>query len=92
MENKMITEQQLINNIEKAIQSKTEDRKRLVRILISSEIGYWDDASRYYVYDEYITESLSMIRKPSRAWNLSYYKHIMSKKFLKQLQEKLEKQ
>lgn len=81
----------LIKSIIEALSLKrTESERKDIIYRISREIGYWDSAKRYYVDDEYITDSIKEIRRPSRVWNLSYFSHINSRRYLKQLLIKLE--
>lgn len=84
---------ELLNLVNKALEiDKKENPSEYhdtVKI-ITGIIGTWDKASRYYINDEYETESSSYIRSPSRSWNLSKYKHVFTKKYLTQLKVKLE--
>lgn len=84
-------ENHLIELINNALSlSRTDSERKDIIYRISRNIGYWDSAKRYYVDEEYITDSLCQIRKPSRTWNLSYFSHINSRRYLKQLLIKLE--
>lgn len=58
------------------------------------EIGFFDKttAKRYYLYDVFETESSSYIREPSRAWPHSILKHTNTKKYKRQLKDKIEKE
>lgn len=64
---------------------KNKELKYDLNKQLSKLIGYWDKADRYWIYDEYKTESSRNVRYPSREWNLSFYKHIFTKKYVKQL-------
>lgn len=57
--------------------------------LTAKQIGSFDKANRYVIDFAYQTESSANIRKPSRAWPYTEYKHIFTKKYAKQLAEKL---
>ena len=54
------------------------------------DIGHFDSGKRYYISEEYRTDSSRYIRSPSRHWPYSEYKHIFTKKYAKQLAEKLQ--
>jgi hypothetical protein len=55
----------------------------------SKKIGHWDKGNRFYINEDYHTASSRAVRAPSRAWPHSEYKHIFTKKYAKQLAEKL---
>lgn len=55
----------------------------------SKQIGQFDRANRYYVKQDYVTESINNLRAPSRGYPYAQYKHIFTKKYAKQLAEKL---
>ena len=60
-----------------------------MKTLSTKEIGTWDKAGRYTIDAPYQTESSNAIRKPSRAFPFSEYKHALTKKYSKQLSAKL---
>ena len=78
------------------------DTKTLKRILSDlntdyvdiDEIGFFDKttAKRYYLYDVFETDSSLCIRSPSRNWPYSVLKHTNTKKYQKQLKQKIEKE
>ena len=53
----------------------------------SKLIGSWDKAGRYYLFDDFQTESSKAIREPSRRFPWSIYKHIFTKKYFNSLTE-----
>lgn len=55
-------------------------------------IGYFDKGGRYYLKDEFCTDTSDNVRSPSRAWNLSVWKHVFTGKYLKSLSESQLKQ
>ena len=67
------------------LEEKNAEARKDLSYKLSKRIGYWDKAKRFYLFDEYQTKSSLGIRTPSRAWNLSVYKHVCSKKYVKQL-------
>ena len=54
--------------------------------------GKFDKGGRYYLNDEFCTETSVRVRCPSRAWNLSVWKHVLTGKYLKSLSESQLKQ
>lgn len=60
-----------------------------MKTLSTKEIGTWDKGGRYTIDELYQTESSNAIRKPSRAFPFSEYKHALTKKYAKQLSAKL---
>lgn len=48
-----------------------------------------DNAGRRYIKEQYTTDSSSSIRSPSREWPNSEFKHAMTRKYAKQLVDKL---
>ncbi len=60
-----------------------------MKTFTAKEIGSFDNAGRFYISAEFHTESSSVVRTPSRSWPYSQYKHIFTKKYAKQLAEKL---
>ena len=60
--------------------------KTLTKELIR-KIGYFDQAGRFYLNDEFETETSRAVRKPSRAWPLSIYKHCFTQKYFKSLSD-----
>ena len=55
----------------------------------SKEIGHWDNGGRFYINNEFHTDSSKAVRTPSRAWPFSEYKHIFTNKYAKQLAKQL---
>ena len=56
------------------------------------KIGKFDNGGRYYLDDEFQTDTSAYVRSPSRAWNLSLWKHAKTAKYLKSLsKEQLDK-
>lgn len=56
------------------------------------KIGRFDKGGRYMLSPFFETETSKSIRSPSRAWNLSIWKHCQTAKYLKSLSnEQLEK-
>ena len=49
------------------------------------KIGSFDKGGRYYLKPEFETETSDAVRAPSRAWNLSVWKHVFTGKYLKSL-------
>lgn len=58
-------------------------------VLSMKQIGHWDKGGRFHINEEFTTESSSYIRRPSRNFPFSEYKHVLTKKYAKQLSEKL---
>ena len=60
----------------------------------TNEIGFFDrtTAKRYYIYNVFETDSSLCIREPSRAWPHSFLKHTSTKKYQRQLKDKIEKE
>ncbi len=75
--------QELLNVISKALNDK-EHIDELV-FSIHKELGKWDSAGRYYLKDEFKTNSSLSIREPSRHWPRSIYSHIFTTKYLNEL-------
>jgi hypothetical protein len=67
------------------LNEKDKSAKRDLIKKLSRLIGYWDKADRYWIEEDYKTESSKNVRYPSREWNLSFYKHIFTTKYIKQL-------
>ena len=59
-----------------------------------NQIGFYDKSSshRYYLLDCFKTDSSEMIRNPSAQWPFSILKHTGTKKYQKQLKQKIEKE
>lgn len=58
-------------------------------IISTKQIGHWDKAGRFYINDEYHTDSSKHVRRPSRNWPYSEWKHVHTKKYAKQLAQHL---
>lgn len=60
--------------------------KTLTKELIK-KIGYFDKAGRFYLNDEFETETSRVVREPSRAWPFYIYKHCFTQKYFKSLSD-----
>ena len=63
--------------------------RNTMKTLSTKQIGSWDKAGRYTIDEPYKTASSDAIRRPSRAFPFSEYKHALTKKYAKQLSAKL---
>lgn len=62
-----------------------KDQKEVMVKQLIKDIGYFDKANRFNLFEVFQTESSSQIRTPSRNFPFSVYKHIFTTKYLKQL-------
>ena len=60
--------------------------KTLTKELIK-KIGYFDKAGRFYLNAEFETDTSRLVRKPSRSWLFSIYKHCFTQKYFKSLSD-----
>ena len=79
-----MNKKEILENLNKALRLNSIDRDLIIRN-VSNHIGYFDKADRYWLRDEYHTESSRLIRTTSRAFAFSLYKHIFTTKYLKQV-------
>lgn len=47
--------------------------------------GKYDNAARWYPYDEFVVPGTFGVRSPSRKWPFSYLKHFYTKAYAKRL-------
>lgn len=52
---------------------------------LSKMVGKWDSAGRYFIHNEYKTDTSEKVRNPSRAWPYSEYAHVQTVKYIKAL-------
>lgn len=76
---------EILEKAQEALNTKDKDIKSNLVKAISKEIGFFDKQSRYYLYEEFKTESSLNVRIPSGKWPFSIYKHIFTDKYLRQL-------
>lgn len=50
-------------------------------------IGTFDKGGRFYLYEDFETETSRVIRAPSRAFPFSVYKHCFTQKYFKSLSD-----
>lgn len=86
-----------LKELESIEEVDTETLKNILEsidYLSAKDIGFYDKstAHRYYLYDCFETDSSLNIRSPSRNWPYSVLKHTGTKKYQKQLKEKIEKE
>lgn len=70
-------------DFQKSLKEKTFLSKSTLKI-----IGYYEK-NKYYLYDEFSTESSKLIRSPTRRFPFSIRNHINTKKYKLQIIEKL---
>ena len=73
---------------EKALKAKKDKDQvgfHLYAKELSKMVGAWDSAGRYFIHDEYKTETSQKVRSPSRSWPYSEYSHVQTVKYIKSL-------
>ena len=51
------------------------------------QIGTFDKGGRFYLYEDFETETSRVIRAPSRAFPFSIYKHCFTQKYFRSLSD-----